>query len=109
MPGRKTIMNDLFTTLTRNKDEIEIDFHKRVAAAITRRTPQDAWAASEIIVSEGYDSPYYFGSELRKRVGDHNATVFRFHDADHRPLYVVFSQDAVIYDPAQRGEAQRPA
>lgn len=102
-------MNTLFTTITRHENEDALDFHERVVAAITGRIPQEAWAESGVVVGDGYDSPYRFGRELRERVGDCNATIFRFHAADRRPLYVAFAQDAVVYDPAQRGEAQRPA
>lgn len=100
-------MSTLFTTTPRQPSEADGDFFRRVAAEITGKPYQDAWAASEIVVTEGYESPYVFGRKLRELVDDDNATVFRFHTADHKPVYVAFGPTgAAVYDPARRTPAQ---
>lgn len=101
-------MESLFITITRNENEEQLDFYRRVAAEITSRAATDAWANSTVVVNEGYESPYFFGRKLRDMCGDYNAAVHRFHTVDHKPLYVVFSRDAVVYDPAQRTPEQSP-
>lgn len=98
----------MFSTITRQPKEEQIDLCRRVAAQITELTYGEAWANAEIVVDEGYESPYRFGRELREHVGDPNAPVFRFHTVEGKALYAVFAQDAVVYDPSQRQEAQRP-
>lgn len=100
-------MSELFTTIARTPNEEELDFNKRIAAEVTSKSFQNAWTMSEIVVSEGYESPYLFGRKLRELVDDHNATVFRFHTVDGQPRYVAFGPTgAAVYDPTQR--AQKP-
>lgn len=100
-------MSQLFTTIERQDSEEALDFNKRIAAEVTGKSFQDAWTASEVVVTEGYESPYLFGRKLRGMVGDDNATVFRFHTVDGQPRYVAFGPTgAAVYDPTQR--AQKP-
>lgn len=102
-------MNALFTAIPRQSSEEDSDFFRRIAAEIAGKTYRDAWAASEIVVTEGYESPYVFGRKLREMVDDHNATVFRFHTADHKAVYVAFGPSgAATYDPTRRTPAQEP-
>lgn len=60
------------------------------------------WAGTEVIVDEGYGSPYQFGRLLRQMVNDDAAVIFRYN-----PTGIYFSMSnntgkAAYYDPSKR-------
>jgi hypothetical protein len=93
---------------------IEIDDHDTALAAIREAlTPEQLvapdwhrqWAATEIIVDEGYESPYQFGRLLRQMMDDDNAVIFRYNP---RRIYFAMatgSNRVAYYDPAKREHA----
>jgi len=68
------------------------------------------WAHTEIVVDEGYESPYRFGRLLRQLVGDDNAIIFRYTHSTgsgQAPTRIYFTLSnhtgrAAFYDPAKR-------
>jgi hypothetical protein len=94
---------------------IEVNDDDRMADATIREvlTPEQLavpdwhrqWAATEVVVDEGYGSPYLFGKMLREMVDDVNAVIFRYNP---RRIYFAISNrtgKASFYAPDRREHA----